>query len=346
MTIKIGMLGCGSIARKRHLPEIAANLAAEIYAVCDTVRERAAKMGERYGARVFDDYRDVLAVQDIDAVYVCTTNASHAEITIDALKSGKHVLCEKPMATSIEDARAMIKAAGESGKFLMIGHNQRLAPAHIKAKEILQSGRLGRVESFRTVFGHHGCEYWAIDGKDTWFFDRKYAHLGSTGDLGIHKADLLRWLLDERFTEASAFVEIRGKRNGREELINVDDNAVCLLKGESGVIGTLVSSWTYKKEDNSTVLYCENGILRLYSDPVYQLVVDYADGSSEYHTVGDIQTNAKQTNSGVSDLFIHCIVNGKKPEISGEEGLEALKIIIACLEAAKEKKVAAIQQEM
>lgn len=339
MKIKVGIIGCGSIAKYRHIPEIASNPDAEVVAVCDIVKERAEKMGEEYGARVYTDYRELIALTELDAVCVCATNVLHAKMTIEALQAGKHVLCEKPMATTLEDARKMIEASEQSGKYLMIGHNQRLTPTHKKAREIIESGRLGRVLTFKTVFGHQGCDFWAADKLETWFFKKEHAGFGSSADLGIHKADLIRWLLGENIVEVSAFADVRGKRNSRGELISVDDNAVCLLRSESGVIGTLVSSWTYAREENSTVIYFEKGLMKIYDDPQYDLVIYLQDGTSESYKISAIQTNTNQSKSGVSDQFIESILNGRKPNISGEEGYEALKIILGCLQSSEEKRV-------
>lgn len=91
---------------------------------------------------------------------ICTANATHAELSVRALQHGKHVLCEKPMATTSADAQKMVDAAARSGRMLMIGHNQRLVPAHKLAKEILESGRLSRTLSFQTTFSHGGPESW------------------------------------------------------------------------------------------------------------------------------------------------------------------------------------------
>jgi predicted dehydrogenase len=148
---------------------------------------------------------------DLDAVIVAATNTTHAEMTIAALEAGKHVLCEKPMATSLKDAQRMIEAAEQSNKQLMIAHNQRLEPAHQKAKEILQSRKLGKILTFSSTFGHPGSEDWAIDGADTWFYRKEITGLGVLGDLAIHKLDLLRWLLDDDYTEAAAFMDTISK---------------------------------------------------------------------------------------------------------------------------------------
>jgi len=335
---KFGVIGAGSIARKRHLPELQDNPHAEIGAVCDTTLERAREMTDLYGGKPFSDYRDLIALEDLDAVIVCATNTTHAEMTIAALQAGKHVLCEKPMATTLADARRMIDAAERSRKFLMIAHNQRLAPACLKAKEILHSGKLGKVLTFQTVFGHPGCEYWAIDAGNTWFFDKSITGLGVMGDLGIHKIDLVRWLLDQDFTEAAAMAGTLNKRNAKGEWINVEDNAVCLLKTEYGVLGTVTVSWTYQKEDNSTIFYCEKGVLRIYAHPEYQLIVDYSNTEGEFHKVGEIPTNVKQVKSGIIDAFVDSLVANRKPEISGEEGYKALQTVLACFEAIETRK--------
>lgn len=343
MSYKFGVIGAGSIARQRHLPELLENPQAEVGAVCDSNLKRAKEMTEIYGGKAFSDYKDLIAMKDLDAVIVCATNTTHAEMTIAALRAGKHVLCEKPMATSREDARAMIDASEQTGKFLMIAHNQRLAPACVKAKEILQSGKLGRVLTFQTVFGHPGSEFWAIDGASTWFYNKKITSFGVMGDLGIHKIDLVHWLLEQDFTEAAAMAGTLNKRNDKGELIDVEDNAVCLLKTDGGVMGTVAVSWTYQKEDNSTVFYGEKGTLRIYAHPDYQLIVDYSSSEGEFHKVGEIPTNIKQIKSGIIDLFVDCVVTNRKPDISGEEGYKALNTVMACFEAIEKKRVVTIR---
>ncbi|MDK2811481.1 MAG: hypothetical protein PWR27_2190 [Petroclostridium sp.] len=333
--VKIAVFGAGSIAQKRHISECSENPNVELVAVCDIVKERAEKVAEQYGMRAYTDYKELLANEEVDAVIVCTPNYLHAPMSIYALKAGKHVLCEKPMAISAEEAEEMIKVAKENNKFLMIGHNQRLMKPHIKAKEILDSRRLGKVLTFRTTFGHGGPEQWsAAKSKDTWFFKKDEAFVGAMGDLGVHKADLIRWLLGEEITEVAAFIATLEKKYENGQIINVDDNATCILKTESGILGSLIASWTYKgDEDNGTILYCEKGVLKIGYDPEFQVTVTYRDGARECYNVGDIATNLKQVNSGVSELFVDCILNNRAPEISGEEGYKALKIILACLES-------------
>jgi len=344
--IRFGLIGAGSIAIYRHAPEIYNHPNGEIAAICDIRPERAEALAEEYGVEdVYTDYRDVLKRKDIDAVVVATPNKYHAPITIAAFEAGKHVLCEKPMATSLEDARKMIETAKKTGCKLMIGHNQRLMPPHVKAKEILESGVLGRVLTFRTTFGHPGPEMWSQDkGPHTWFFKKEEAFVGSMGDLGVHKTDLVRWLLGEEVVEVGAFVETLAKRNDKGEIIDVDDNAVCILKMESGAVGQLAASWTYRGgEDNSTRLYCEKGMMVIAEDPDWQVIVYFEDGQIAQYQVGRVATNEEQVESGIPRMFIDALLEGRDPEISGEEGYKALAIVMACLESAAKKEIVKVK---
>ncbi|MFC6333678.1 Gfo/Idh/MocA family protein [Paenibacillus septentrionalis] len=335
--LRVGVIGCGAIAQRRHLPEYLARHDVEIVAVCDFSEERANQVKEQFGAQyAITSTEQLLAFDEIDAVSVCTPNQFHAAVSIQAMKAGKHVLCEKPMATTIEEAREMVKAAEENGVYLMVGHNQRLMPVHQKAKEMLKLGKLGKVLTFATTFGHSGPENWSVDGAKSWFFNKDQAFVGAMGDLGVHKADLIAWLIDDPIAEVSALVGTLHKE------IPIDDNAIFLLKTSGGSIGTLTASWTYyPNEVNSTILYCERGTMKIGADPVYGIVVEYADGVKEHIEIGKIQTNSEggQTNSGVIDHFVEGILSGEGHEINGLEGLRALEVILAGVEAAKSGQI-------
>ena len=227
--LKIGVIGCGSIAKFRHLPEYEANESVEIIAVCDIVEDRVKETAEKYNAKAYTSYEELLADENIDAISVCLPNYLHAPVSIAASNAGKHVLCEKPMATSTEEGLQMIEAASKQNKKLMIGHNQRFVPSHEKARKLIASGELGKINSFRTTYGHSGPEAWSVDGRDSWFFTKEEAFIGAMGDLGVHKTDLMRYLLGEEFVEVAGFVETNAKTD-----TDIDDNAVCILKSESG----------------------------------------------------------------------------------------------------------------
>ena len=336
MTIRVGIIGCGKIAQVRHIPEYAANPHAEVYGFYDINRERTEQLAAQFGGKAFAAYEELLADPTIDAVSVCAANHAHAEITIAALKAGKHVLCEKPMAVTLPECEAMVAAAKESGKYLMIGQNQRLAKAHSKAKELIEQGAIGKVLTFRTIFGHGGPETWSIDpGKNVWFFDKTKAAMGAMADLGIHKTDMIQYVLGTRIAKTQAVLTTLDKRDATGGLIGVDDNAICIYQMENGVIGTMTASWTYyAAEDNTTVIYGTKGELRLYDDPKYSVQQINADGTRIDYQIDQIQTNDNQTASGIIDLFVECLVEGKEPEISGENVLHAMKAVFASIESS------------
>jgi predicted dehydrogenase len=329
--IKVAVFGCGAIAERRHIPEYAANGNVELVAFADPIVERAEKMAETYGGKAYSSYEELLASEEVDAVSVCTPNYLHAPMAIAAANAGKHVLVEKPMAVTTEEGEQMIEAAKKNGVYLMVGHNQRLMPPHIKAKEILDSGKLGKVLNFRTSFGHPGPEGWSVDGAESWFFRKEEAIMGAMGDLGVHKSDFIRYLLDDEVSEVAGFISTLHKENTK-----VDDNATCLLRMKSGAIGTLVASWTqYRAGDNSTVLWCENGVMKIGTVEGDEVIVELTNGTVETYKVGAMATNEKQVPSGVIDAFVESIVTQTPPSISGEEGLRSLQVILAAFESEK-----------
>jgi len=335
--IRVGIIGCGAIAQRRHLPEYAFNENVEIVAVCDINEERVNEVAEKYRAKAYLNYEELLSNSELDAVSVCLPNYLHAPVSIAALNAGLHVLCEKPMATSAQEAKAMIAAAEKNGKKLMIGHNQRFVPSHQKARQLIESGEVGKIYSFRTSFGHRGPEGWSIDGKESWFFEKEKAFVGAMGDLGVHKTDLIRYLLGEEIVEVGAFVETSAKN-----FSNVDDNAVCVLKTESGIIGTLAASWAYtSKEDNSTIIYGEKAILRLEDDPINSLIVRYVNGEVVNYQLGQIQSNelGGQSNSHVIEKFVDALTSNQEPVIPGEEGMKSLNVILAALDSNETKQI-------
>jgi predicted dehydrogenase len=339
--LRVAVIGCGSIAQHRHLVEYENNPNVEIVAVCDTKEARAEKTAVEYHAKAYTSYATLLETETLDAVSVCLPNYLHAPVSIAALNAGNHVLCEKPMATTSEEALQMIEAAAKNNKKLMIGHNQRFVASHVKARKLIADGEIGKVYSFRTAFGHGGPEGWSADGKESWFFKKEEAFIGAMGDLGVHKADLLRYLLGVEFSNVAAFIETSAKEN-----TDVDDNAVFILRSENGVIGTLAASWAYNaKEDNSTVIYGEKGIIRLEDDPTYGMIVDYTNGETVNYELGKIQSNEDggQTNTHVIDHFVESILENKQPPIDGKEGKKSLEIILAAIESNQTKQITSIE---
>ena len=346
--LKIGIIGCGKITEVRHAPEYAENPNCQLVAFFDVVPERAKALAEQYGGTAYDSIEALLAA-DVDAVSVCVANAYHAQTSLQALKAGKHVLCEKPMATTPEDCEAMVAAAKAAGKFLMIGQNQRLAKAHVKAREIIESGEMGKVITFETHFAHPGPEGWT-GVRDSWFFDKKVASFGVMADLGVHKTDLIHYLTGKKIVRTSAVLATLNKTFSDGRPITVDDNAYAIYTMEDGVVGTMHVSWTnYGNENNSTKMYMEGGVLRMYDDPKYSLIVEKRDGEVipyelDLLTSNKEQTSGGRTSTGVIDAFVESIITNTPPAISGESAMHAMKVVFANEQSAQLGKAVDVQQ--
>lgn len=340
--LRVAVIGCGAIGQRRHIPEAHANPHVQLVALCDVKPGRADEVAARFGhPKTYTDHKQMIAAEKPDIVVVGTPNALHAAQAIDALSAGCHVLVEKPMAMTIDEANAMLAAAEKAGKYLMVGQNQRLMAPHVKAKQILDSGILGKPISFQTTFKHPGPDGWSVDGATSWFFKKELAAMGVCGDLGVHKIDLMRYLLGQEITEVTGFIGTLNKTQpGSDKPIEVDDTAFLSVKTNAGVIGSITISWTQYGhfEDNSTTIYCEQGVIELAVNPEFPVVVHHRDGTKTFHKTGAIATNTRQVSSGVIDAFITSIRANRPPTIDGREGLKALRVILAAFDSARDGK--------
>lgn len=338
--IKVAVLGGGAVAQARHLPEYASNPNVEIAGILDFNQARAQELCERYGGRAYPSLEEVLADSTVDAVSVCTPNATHAEYTIKSLEAGKHVLVEKPMALNLLETRAMMDAQKKSGKTLMLGHNQRLVKAHVKAKELLKSGAVGDLLFFQCNFKHAGPEIWSADpGAATWFFRKDKANFGVMGDLGAHKIDLIRYLTDSEIQSVFANMMTLDKKLPDGSPIELEDNAVCLFHMENGLPGIMNFSWTnYGGEDNGSTIYGTKGVMKIFGDYVDDIVLEMRDGVQVKYSVGAIQTNNNQSKSGVIDEFVASIIEGREPIVTGIDGHNTLAVIEMAMKSAQERQ--------
>ncbi len=193
-TVKIGIIGCGGIANGKHMPSLAKVEGVEMVAFCDLIIERAERARAQYGtpdAKVYTDYRDLLADPEIEVVHVLTPNRSHADISIDALHAGKHVMCEKPMAKTAADAKRMVEAARKTGKKLTIGYQHRQkAPARY-AKEYIEGGELGEIYYANCyAIRRRGTPNWGV------FLNEYEQGGGPIIDIATHSLDLTLYLMN------------------------------------------------------------------------------------------------------------------------------------------------------
>ena len=329
---KVAIVGCGQICRVRHAPEYAENPSTELIGFYDMNLDRAKELAAQYHCQAFDSLDALLAAKP-DLVSVCSANTDHARSAIAALEHGCDVLCEKPMAVTLADCEAMLAAAQRTGKRLLIGHNQRLAPAHQEARRLIKEGAIGKVLTFHTTFGHGGPESWT-GVKDPWFFHRGAAVLGAAADLGIHKIDLINYLTDDPIIIGEAKLLTLDKKLPDGSPIQVDDNAIFLLRTQGGALGIAHASWTfYGQEDNSTVLYGTQGILKLYTDPDYSVILEHADGQVEKFAVGKITTNEEQqagirSSTGVIDEFVAAVTEKRPSCLDVDQVIHAMRVVL------------------
>ena len=192
--IKVGIIGCGGIANLKHLPCIVDEKNVEIVAFCDIILERAVATRAKFGkpdAFVCTDYKEVLAMDEIDVVHVLTPNKAHAEISIAALHAGKQVMCEKPMAKSAADAQRMVDAARETGNTLTIGYQHRHKAESIYAKKFIEDGGLGEIYYAKCLaVRRRGTPNWGV------FLNKEEQGGGPVIDIATHSLDLCLYLMD------------------------------------------------------------------------------------------------------------------------------------------------------
>jgi predicted dehydrogenase len=319
------------IAKRLHAPDYSYAPDCEVVAYCDAIPAKAKELADKWApqAQIYTDYKKMLKEANLDCVTVTLPNYLHATVAIDALRAGCNVLVEKPMATSAEEGRRMVEAAKKAGKLLMVNQSQRLFPPHVKAKEILDSGIMGKILFVSATFGHEGPEYWSPTGK--WFFQKDKARWGAMADLGVHKADLIRYLSGKEIDEISAYTAKLEKKG------TVEDNFVSCLKFEDGTVGTLCASWTVKgMEANYTIFHCENGTLRVAEIPGQPLLAQMVKPRCEISfEVPPALTNvAESWGLDVSGRFVRACRGEEKPYCAGEDALKSLEVILAAEKSA------------
>ncbi|MFC5407307.1 Gfo/Idh/MocA family protein [Cohnella soli] len=321
--VRVGVLGAGKIAQFRHLPELSFRDDVEILCICDKNVDRASEIAKQYGIpQVYEHFDQLIAEERLDAVTICLPNALHADATLLALAKDLHVLVEKPMATTMEDCRRIVEAYNHSNRIVMVGCNQRFHPLNRRAKELLQSGAIGTVYQFSANFHHGGPEQWSVDERDSWFFDAAQSGSGVTFDLGFHKIDLIRWMLEDTITNISSF------RSRTRAWTEVEDNAVMMIQTESGAIGTVSISWCNPQQDHRTCLYGSRGTI-VFGESLFGLTVHHNDGDSmTEEIVPEFRTDGK-LNSGVIDHFVDSIVSGRRTDAECTSVLPSMEALFA-----------------
>lgn len=329
---RTGIIGGGAIAQACHAPGYARNVHSVFAAVCDPDPARLRELEKAYpNVRTYTDHREMLKQEHLNAVSVCSPNKLHVEHTLDALKAGCHVLCEKPMATTVREADKMIDAAKSARRKLMIGFTHRLFSGPKQCKQLLDAKAIGKPFMLRVRFAHGGpYPGWA---KSKWFYDPNLAAGGALLDMGIHAIDLSLWLM-------GPIVSVSARTATLIKRIPVDDNAILLLEFASGALGYIEVGWTSKPGFVGCEIYGSEG----------SLICDYLKG---LYAVGGTESpsgksnydwrniNATPTEGGWRteiDYWMDVVRGEEKLTMDGKAGREALRVALAAYESSKTAK--------
>lgn len=345
--LKVAVIGAGSIS-DCHLQAYADNPDVEIYAICDLNEERAKDMAKKYGAsRVFTDYRDLLAMPEIDSVSICTWNNSHAEISIAALDAGKNVLCEKPLCQTVEEALAVEQAVKRSGKLLQVGFVRRYSDNAQILKQFIEAGELGDI-----YYAKASCLR-RLGNPGGWFSDRERSGGGPLIDIGVHIIDICWYLMGKpKVKSVSANVSnILGNRAHIRNLSfykaadydasknNVEDMANAMIRFENGASLLIDVSFTLhaKSDEMSIKLYGDKGGAEL--EPEIMVI------GEKFNTILNMTPQVDSKSFDFMGSFRNEInhfidsTRGRKETLSPvEDGVEIMKILCGIYESARQAR--------
>lgn len=328
--LRYGLIGCGDIGvvRAAALERSRSTLAV----VSDIDESKAGAIAGRAAVPAVTDWRAVLARDDVDAVIIATPPSLHMEMCLAALEAGRHVLCEKPLARTVEECRAMVDAAERSDRVLATGFNYRFYPSFMRAREILDSGRIGRLSHIRAYAG-----YSATGHNQPWVHDAAVVGGGALHDNGIHLIDTVRWLLGE-VEEVTGWATDHVWGWGRAE-----DNGFLLLRGPDRRVATVHASWSeWEKYQFRIELVGAVGKITATCFPMRTDVTwsDSTGGRTRHETDRFVRTmlgeHLKTYRWVVARSFVHefaaferRVAGEESPIATGFDGLRAIEIACA-----------------
>lgn len=351
--VKIGIIGCGGIANGKHMPSLKALPNVEMVAFCDLILSKAEKAAEEYGtenAIVYSDYRQLLADKSIEVVHVCTPNKSHAEISIAAMKAGKHVMCEKPMAKSAADALEMVKTSEETGKKLTIGYQHRHKPESTFLKKSIQRGDLGEIYYAKALaVRRRGTPNWGV------FLNEEEQGGGPLIDIGTHSLDLTLWMMNNY--KPKMVVGTKYKKLTNPDCGNpwgpwdvnehtLEDSAFGFIVMEDGATIMLESSWSL----NTIEPISEGSIVLCGTDAGAQIKNGLSINKDDFGKLVEIKPELSAGGvafyDGVAETppileakrWIDAVVNDTEVMVKPQEAYIVSKILEAIYESAKTGK--------
>ncbi|MGH1337116.1 MAG: Gfo/Idh/MocA family protein [Aureispira sp.] len=307
-TLRFGIVGCGRIAQ-RHAKHIKNTKGIELAAVCDIIPERAETLGDAYQAQAFDSIEALLAGSEVDILSICSPNGWHASHSMSALKAGKHVLCEKPMAISVYDCGEMIKAAEKANKRLFIIKQNRYNPPVEAIKNAIDQGQLGRINSVQlSCFWNRNEDYY----KNSWKGSRNLDG-GTLYTQFSHFVDLLYYLVGD-VKEAKAF----GDNFCHQGITEFEDTGVVILRFHNNALGTInytVNSYGGNMEGSLT-LFGDKGTVKIGGQYLNELEYQNIEGltienlpegntANNYGQYKGSMSNHDKVYENVADVLLH-----------------------------------------
>ncbi len=344
--VNVGVIGAG--VGRLHVAAYHRLGNARVVALAGLDTKRCRQLAAEYGIpRLFSDYQELLAQEDVEAVSVCTPNYLHAPMAIEALRAGKHVLCEKPLALSVAEAEAIVMAAREANRKLMVTFNYRFRGDSQTLKRHIEAGGLGEIYYAKVGWLRRS----GIPGIGSWFTKRELSGGGPLIDLGLHVLDLALWLMGHpRVVSVSGATYAAFGPMGKggwdgwrftsgEGGFDVEDLATAYIRLDTGAVLFLEASWatyTGAGDDYYVHLFGTEGgaeltVRRYTHKDTLRLFGDMAG------TPVEIKPSYPQQDGHdmAIEHFVDCIVNDREPMASGEQGIEIVRIIDAIYRAAE-----------
>lgn len=348
--VKVGIIGCGGIGTQKHMPALSKLKNVQIVGFCDIIEERARKACEKFGvegAKYYVDYKELLKDESIEVIHVCTPNRSHSFISIDAMEAGKHVMCEKPMAKTTTEAKAMVEASKRTGKKLTIGYQNRYREDSLYLKRACENEELGEVYFAKA----HALRRRAVP---TWgvFLNEEEQGGGPLIDIGTHALDLTLWMMNN-YKPKMVVGSVFKKLGDQTETANawgdwdpneytVEDSAFGFIKMENGATIVLESSWALNTLDvgEAQTSLCGTKAGADMKDGLRINGVKYNKQYIEKPALGAggvdfYDGNAQSPQDLEARLWIEAIVEDKEVVVKPEEALVVTQILEAIYESAQ-----------
>lgn len=352
--VNVGIIGCGGIANAKHMPSLHQIPNVRMVAFCDLVLEKAQKAAKEFGtedAKVYTDYKELLKDESIEVVHVLTPNKEHADISVDALYAGKHVMCEKPMAKSAADAQRMVDAAKATGKKLSIGYQHRQKSSAQYAKEYIETGALGEIYYANCyAIRRRGTPNWGV------FLNEEEQGGGPIIDIATHSLDLTLYLMNNY--EPAVVMGKTHKKLEHPEAANIwgdngvsttplEEAACAFIQMKNGATIMLETSWALNTsepiQEGSCVLCGSRAGLSLKNN---KLVINKVELGKQVVTEVDTSTGGVAFYEGAkvsSQLteavnWIKCIVDDTDPVVLPEQALVVSQILEAIYTSSKTGK--------